>query len=312
MDDTTATGTKGPKLDIQKEAVCLSLSLGMVRTRRRIQTEQITTDADPTLVHVAKDIFESQELQAINQHHGGIRAYLKTRCLPSPFKTGVYLIRVKLVSEVMDAMKNFEASERELIERFMTFYERVYATRDNIESPWRVKLGSLYDARDYPAPSVLKRAFKFSTQIWEIGTPGSLRAIDRALYEREAAKMANVWEEAKQSITTVLLTEFKDLTTRMSERLEVGADGKPKVFRDSVVNNLQEWLDVFEKRNLTDDENLIGLVTQARQLISGIDPKTIRTSEGLKQEMSDAMKSLTAQIEQAIVEVPGRQIDLED
>jgi hypothetical protein len=300
------------KIDLQKEAVCLSVKLGMLRTKRRIQTEQIITDADKEMVHVAKSILESPELQAIDRWHGQVRSYLKSRCLPSPFRHGVYLIRLTLVSEVMEKLGEFERGQKELIETFMTYYTGVYEQRTDANSPLRQRLQSLYDPSDYPAPERVRRAFRFETQLWEIGTPGALKSLDRALYERELAKMQNVWDEARNAITQVLLKEFRDMTKRLADRLTPGEDGKPKVFRDSLVGNLQEWLDVFDQRALTDDDDLVALVQKARALISGIKPDTIRESEGLKAEVAQEMQLITERLDACIVEKPGRLIDLDD
>jgi hypothetical protein len=98
----------------------------------------------------------------------------------------------------------------------------------------------------------------------------------------------------------------------MADRLAPGEDGKPKIFRDTLVSNLQEWLDVFDKRALTDDQELIDYVKKARAMVSGIKPETVRESESLKAELASEMKNLTANLDKAIVERPGRMIQLED
>lgn len=306
---TTAT-TARP--NIQRDAVCLAVKMGQARTRKRISTGSISTDADQSLVHVSKDIYESEELKAVNQHHGEVHAYLRSRCLPSPFKSGVYLLRLTLVEEVMHKLEEFEAKDKALIDAFLAFYAGIYERRHDETSEMRTRLGSLYDPLDYPRPDRLRAAFKFDTQLWEIGTPGSIRAIDRALYEREAAKMENVWEEAKKSITQVLLAEFRNMTDRLADRLTVGADGKAKVFRNSLVGNLQEWLDVFDKRALTDDATLIAMVKRARALIAGVDPETLRDSAALATEVSEGMQEITKSLDEVIIERPGRMIDLEE
>jgi hypothetical protein len=300
-----------PKLDIQKEAVCLSLKLGMLRTRRRVDTGSIQTDADPEMVHVSKDILESAELKAVEQYRDSIKKYLKARCLPSPFRSGVYLIRLTLVDEAMKFLTDAEGQDKKNIATFMDFYRLHYMKRHE-DNPMSAKLGSLYRGSDYPDPKKVEQAFIFEVQLWELSTPGSLRTIDRALYEREKAKMDNVWEQAQQQITQVLLTEFRDMTARMAERLAVPPDGKPKVFRDSLVGNLQEWLDLFEKRDLAKDEDLQKLVVQARAMVSGLKPEVIRDSEALRTEIATEMQKITAQLDQAIVERPGRKIELDE
>jgi hypothetical protein len=312
MTTTPEQAGQPQRLNIQKEAVCLSLKLGMLRTRRRISTSQITTDADPTMVHVSKDILESDELKNINRHHGDIRSYLRSRCLPSPFRSGIYLLRLALIQEVLEQLNVFERQNGGLVTRFMVFYQKVHAERNDPSSPFREKLGSLYSAEDYPDPKIVGQAFRFETQLWELSTPGALRTIDRALYEREAAKMQNVWESARQQITQVLLQEFRDLTTRMAERLTPSPDGTTRVFRDSLVGNLQEWLDIFDKRALTDDQELVSFVQKARAMVSGIKPELIRDSDGLRADLARDMQALSRQIDVAIVTQPGRVLELDN
>lgn len=301
------------KLDIQKEAICLNLKFGRLGTRRKIRTSQIQTDADPEMVHVSKDILESDQLkQVIRYRSSVIKNYLNARCLPSPFRSGVYLIKLTMIEDVMKKMKEFEAQDWINVQIFLEFYERVYAQRHDSDSDFAQKLGTLYNAQDYPHPSKVKDAFTMQVQLWELSTPGSLRTIDRALYEREAAKMQNVWKEAQAQITQVLLTEFRDMTARMAERLQSAPDGKPKVFRDSLVGNLQEWLDLFEKRDLSNDEQLMGFVNQARAMVNGLKPDAIRETTELREEIAQEMQKITNQLDQAIVERPGRRIEWEE
>ena len=300
------------KMQIEKEAICLSLKLGRLRTRRKVNTSSVETDADPEMVHVAKDILESKELDAIRQFHGEIKRYIRARALPSPFRKGIHLLRLAMVKDVMTQLDAYEGRFWQLVETFMAYYATVHAQRHDPNSPLAKQLGSLYEASDYPDPKKVKRAFQFEVQLWELATPGALRTLDRALYEREAEKMQNVWEDAKQQITQVLLSEFRKLTARMAESLTPGPDGKPKRIYDSLVGNLEEWLDLFDKRSLTNDKDLLAYVKQVRAMVSGIKPDTLRESEDLRKEIAEEMQKVTANLDKAIEERPGRCIDLDD
>ena len=302
------------KMDIQKEAVCLCLKLGRIQTRKKAETSAIQTDAQPELVHVSKVLFECDELKAIISHQDKVSAYIKARSLPSPFKTGVYLIRLSLVTEVMDWLEKQEAEQTRLVEAFMVFYDKLYAERHDPQSAWALKLASLYQPGDYPAPKRVKESFRFETQLWELSTPGALKAMDRALYQKELEKMQNVWEGAKAQIVQVLLGEFKKMTARMADRLAPGDDGKPKQFRamDSATKAFQQWLDLFDKRDLTNDEELTGLVNQARAMVQGLDPEEIRSNDVLRTEIAEEMGKLTKEVEKCIITKPARRIDLEE
>ena len=297
---------------IQDNAVCLSIQLGRPHTRRRVSNEAITTDAESRLVHVAKDIYESANLDAIAKHQASVYTYLRQRCLPSPFRRGIYLLSVKSVRNVMSQLQEFMAYQNQLIEEFLLWYAPIFDSRFDTDNPRAKALGSLYNPYDYPEPDRLRQAFSFEVQLWELNTPGKLQAIDMDLYRKEYEKMEATWNDAKDQITNVLLEEFKRMTSAMVERLTPNEDGTPKVFKNSLVGNLQDWLSIFDQRTLTDDTELVELVNKARGLVAGITPDQLRNSDTLKAQLSGEMQTITKALDSAIVDKPGRRISLED
>jgi hypothetical protein len=146
-----------------------------------------------------------------------------------------------------------------------------------------------------------------------MSTPASkLSAIDRELFVRESEKMQNVWDSASQTINAVLLEELRKLTGHLAEKLQPGIDGKGKTFRNSTVTKLTEWLDLFNARNLADDQELVSVVERARALITGVDPENIRDSEALRSQLATDFQAITKEVDQAIIARPIRSISIED
>lgn len=314
--------------NLQQNAVLLSVKRGRLRTRRRISSNAVQSDADPGVLYVAKEILESKELDAINQHDAQIGNYLSKICLPGPFKAGMYLLPVRLIEPTIKRLDEAARERDVMVEDFMAWYERAYRYAQADEElaaalvaedaayaefkAWRDRLGSLWTPSDFPTPQQVREKFVFDVQVLELQTPGKLKAISKELYQRELAKMQNVWEGASEKITSVLMEEFQKLTAHMAERLTADQDGKPKVFRDSLVKNMVEWFDLFDARNLANDEQLKALVERARRTILGIDVETIRDSEGLRADLSKEFQAITAELDRAIIERPARKLDLED
>lgn len=315
MDDTTTlTATLDPinpvvqpasATGIQRDSVILYLSIGRLRTRRRISSSTVQSDIDPDMLHVSKDILQSPELQEIAHHDSEVRNWIRARCLPSPFsKKGLLLLPIRLIEPVMARLTAKREERQALIEKFILAYE-------HCKTAAIAKLGSAYDATDYPAEEAVRRTFFFDVQMWELNAPGKLAAVSQELYRQELVKMENMWTQASNTVTNVLLTEFRKLTNHLSDRMSEGIDGKKKVFRDSVVTNLTEWLDLFQVRNLTNDEQLMTIVEKAKRLISGLDPAELRESEDLRKHLSVEFSKLTTQIDSAIIDGPSRAIDLD-
>ena len=73
--------SKAPRMF--ENAVGLSLALTRLGTRRKVRTERIQTDADNEMVHVSKDIIDSDAHRAIIQHDNALKLWLKERpCRP--------------------------------------------------------------------------------------------------------------------------------------------------------------------------------------------------------------------------------------
>jgi len=103
-----------------------------------------------------------------------------------------------------------------------------------------------------------------------------------------------------------------ELVKHARERLEPGPDGKPKVFRNSLVKNIDEFLDTFQMRNIADDTELAGLVSQMRSLAAGVVPADLRTSDSLRRPWAAELGRIETSISSMIVEKPSRQIRFAD
>lgn len=295
-----------PMSPIQRDAVILYLSVGRLRTRKKLSSTAVQSDISPDMLHVSKEILQSKELKAISQHDTEVRNWIRARALPSPFsKKGLLILPVRLAEAVWEKLAAAGKARQELVEIFMGSYRERQKEAE-------LKLGSGYDETDYPDETAVRQTFFFEVQMMELHAPGRLKAVSRELYQREAEKMANMWTEASRAVTGALLQEFRKMTAHITDRLTPDAEGKPKIFRDSAVDNLVEWMDLFKTRNLTNDADLVEVVDRAKELISGIDAETLRNSKGLRHQLATDFQGLTDRIDAAIINAPIRSIDLDE
>lgn len=314
---------------LQKKAIVVSLSIGRLRTTRRVSSNSVQSDADPEMLHVSKTILESKELKAVGAIDMDIVMYLRGLCLPSPFKSGMYLLPIDLLDRVSKRLDEMATERKQSVDAFMAMYEKAKALVDAeypdgkepivaADSPEsailnaKKSLGSLFDPADYPPVDEVRKRFVLDYQFLELNTPGSLKTVNKDLYEKELKKMENVWADASEKVVAVLLEEFREMTRHMAERLAPNEDGTPKVFRSTLITKMQGWLDVFDARNLTNDAELKSLVTKARQMIAGVDPDTIRSGDVLRKELSEEFRSMTEQLDQAIVDLPSRRLRIDE
>jgi hypothetical protein len=298
-----------PKGSIVDRSVCLSLELRRLGTRRRVASDAVQTDADPEMISVSKEILESEVLDKIKSLDGEIRDYVNRRTVPgmSLFRAGCYLVRTEIVAEIDAKLERYAERRQELVDLFMEEYED-RMSRDECERDEARRLGSLYDATDYKSAEKVRRTFSMETRYIAFSTPDKLASISSDIYQREQDKGIRAIHDATVEITNIIRAEFAELVDHAVDKLTVAPGEKPKVFRDSLIGNIESFLDTFADRNLADDADLADLVARARSLVR--DPKDLRDIPSLRASVAESFTAIKATLDTMIVDKPARKIAL--
>lgn len=287
-------------LTLQETTVLLSLTLGTIGTSRQKPQAAVDTDADQRLLKVTAQLLESATLREIRQHDTTTRALVYQVALPSPLRSGTYLLPVSLAPRVVRLLES-RAAERALqVEQFASEYEECLAQAAS-------RLRSLFDRRDYPSADRVRDEFVMQWQLFTLALPDSLPA-NMASEARRTLKAA--WEQAAADIANALRGELADLVAHMAERLQIGPDGKPRIFRDSLVDNLRQFLADVDARNVIDDRELAALCDRARRLLDGVAPDALRTDMGLRERIRADMAAIRSAID--TLPAPERRVRFDD
>lgn len=84
--------------------------------------------------------------------------------------------------------------------------------------------------------------------------------------------------------------------------------GKPKVFRDSAIENLTEFFQRFRELNVRSNEQLDSLVTDAQRIVRGVEPQALRDNAGLRQHVATEMSRVQSVLDGMLVDRPRRNI----
>jgi len=296
-------GQETPNLD--DVTVCLVLDFHRWGVRRKVDAHQVETDADRALLAVSKRILDSPEYDAIVQHDGKTRAWVEARALPSLLKKGIWRLPVALVEET-DVYLTTRAAERSrLVDELRAAYPiRLQETQ--------ARLSSLADG-DLPTADEVAGKFSIAWKYISYGTPTTLQRLAPALFARERQKAAVQWQEATEEIRTVLRESMAELVTHLAERLSgTREDGRPKIFRDTAVTNLTEFLDLFQARNVTDDSELAALVARAHDLLYDVHPQRLRNNDALRGAVAQSMSQIKATLDTMLMDRPRRHIALDE
>ena len=290
-------------VDLARKTVCIKVRLSRMGNTRQVSTSHIEADADKDLLRVSKHLVDSAELKAIGRFDGEIRRYLYNICLP--FEIGIHLLPIAALEQVEQRLRQFAVDRAELVKAFLAAYPSLCVDAAK-------RLRGLYNPTDYPSGEDVAREFGFSWQYVSFGVPDQLKGISQEVWEQEREKAALRMAEASSEIQQVLRETMAKLIQHMADRLKTGGDDKPLRFKESTVSNLVEFLANFEFRNVTDDTELQGLVTEARGLLQGINADDLRTTGELRTKVQQGMAGIAAQLDTMLMRAGGRKFRFDE
>lgn len=289
----------------------LSLTLGLPGVTRKADKSKIDTqDADPAMIGVSKEILDSDIYRRIKSLDGEVRRWVGANSLPAVgLKRGVYAVPVGLLENVETALERFRAQRMDLVAQFLADYPaRVEDARE--------RLGGQFQQRDYPDRERMQSAFTWGIRYLSFGVPEGLEGVNKVVYERERQKAEAAWQETLDEWRKVLRVSFADLVDHCADKLSGGRmeNGvvKPKIFRDSMVANIKEFLATFEARNVVNDGELADLVAKAKALTDGVDAEVLRDDARTRAMVGEGFREIKTKLDTMIVDRPVRKITFEE
>ncbi len=218
--------------------------------------------------------------------------------LPYP-EPGIRLIR-------QQDMTTFDVQMTTLCAELDEAVETLDAHFSELKSAARERLGRLFNPADYPA--TLCGLFEIAWDYPSVEPPEYLRHLSPALYEQETQRITARFDEAVRLAEEAFTSELARLVSHLSERLSGSEDGKPKIFRDSAIENLTEFFDRFRHLNVRSSAQLDELVGQAQRIVRGVAPQELRDSANLRQHVATELAGVQAVLDGLLVDRPRRNI----
>ena len=172
-------------------------------------------------------------------------------------------------TEIMDGFRERIVRERA---RFIEDYD------DNIDQA-RLDLGKLFRIEDYPSKEALRGKFAIRYRISPVEDAEQFMAkLATDDVDRVKRDIEQQIEERLHGAVGDLYRRFGEAVERVSQRLQEDENGKPLVFRDSMIENIRELVDVVPRLNIFGDDELARLCEQVKDKIASVDPDTLRPS----------------------------------
>ena len=305
LTDPVVRPSTAPSQRLRTTTAAVRVSLRWLGTRKTLTADQKSLAAD---VFGAEGAFLSAGKKLLDTKHPAFRAvsgvknrilsYWKSVSLPYP-EPGVRLIRQDRIDRFDAQMTEFQEALDEAIRHLDEHYAQLKSTARN-------RLGSLYNPLDYPQS--LDGMFQVSWDFPSVEAPDYLRQLNPDLYRQECERVAARFDEAVRLAEQAFMEELQQLAAHLTERLTGQTDGKPKVFRDSAVNNLKEFFERFRQLNVRNNEQLDEVVEMCQRMVGGLQPQLLRDNQGLRQQVATQLGQVRNLLDDLLVDRPRRNI----
>jgi hypothetical protein len=293
---------------IAANAVLVTVSIHSFGIRRqagaRLDVSKSGEKIDESILSIGKKLIDSTTWDEIASLDGSFRREVEKRALPSRYRRGTWLLPIRLLDWFEEEVEVFRAERNTLVDQLCSEYAAL------VEDA-RVKLASLFDRRQYPPVEVVRDCYRIDTQYEAPSVPKALESLAPDIFRRESRKLRASMEEAAQETRMALRRGLQDLVANLQDKL-TDEPGKRKVLTKAAVENLQEWLSLFDDRDITNDSELAALVERCKRLMAGVDRDLLATDAAVQREVKAGFAQVTSKMSGMVEAAPVRRFKFSD
>ena len=271
------------KVNISSAALLVEVSISSWSARKldKKVTEEVNLNkgASRSASRTNKNLLaDDEKLEAINKYAANFRNWLYNETLPWS-NSGLRLIPTAKFFDFKTQLDKHKTEFETMVADFVTEYPNRIAAQ-------AFKLGTMFDRSEYPDQYDIATKFKFGYCFSPVPEAGHfLVDLGEEMDKELRAEYEKAYEERVNVAMKDLWTRLKDSLDRIAERLSVGEDGKTKIFRDSMIDNVLDLCGMLRELNVTSDPNLEKARREVEMLLAGVAPDELRKSEEIRKDV---------------------------
>jgi len=149
-------------------------------------------------------------------------------------------------------------------------------------------LGQLYADADYPTESEVGNKFRIDMAVFPVPSTDFRCQI-------ASDELSRIQQDVEARVADAQATAMKEVWTRLYDRVKHMAEklADPKsIFRDTLVENLQEQCTMLSRLNFMDDPNLEALRQQVEGTLASHHPDALRNDPDLRRDTAAEAKAI--------------------
>lgn len=278
-------------ITLASSATLVELGISVWTARKLDKTASTTVtainNAASGMANVNKKLLDCDELTALQKFAEAARTSHRNMTLPWS-DSGLRMLPTSKLFDYTKAMTALEAEFNKMVDRFLNKYEwEINAVQ--------VKLGDMFNPHEYPSLDKVRSKFDFRMNYIPLPEAGDFR-VDvgneaEAMLKEQYAKF---YEAQLTRAMNDIWSRAHEVLSRMSDRLDYGSNEQKKVFRDTLVSNVVDLIDIMDSMNVTGDPNMQLQQRKLKLAMQGITPEALREDAHLRLETKRAVDAALA------------------
>lgn len=278
--------------DLSQRAVLVKLSVSQWTARkydkRVTQEVAVSHGVQSDAGRYNKVLIESTEIKKVAKATNAARTYFYTNTLPWSDE-----YRIRPTQGYLEFMNGLGECKSEFEDRVVEFC----GMYSDLQTKARLTLKGMYNPGDYPSPENLGKKFDFSVSVLPLAGAKDFRIdLSKEQVEQMGAHLEKQNAKAVKAAMKTAWTRLHDAVTHMADKLS----GKKTVFRNSLVDNLEELTKILPVLNITDDPELAKVCDEISHSLCGYDPDTLRKDDIARNKTGKSAKKISKTIEKVL------------
>ena len=278
-------------ISIGSSAMLVELNISTWTARKldkKVSAEvDVAKGAKTSAVNVNKNLLAGTGfLDTITKYAANARAWHLSQTLPWS-DNGQRLLPVSNFISYKEQLGKLNENFDALVGKFIEAYP-------NLVSAAAFQLGDLFNRDEYPEADAIARKFKFSYNFFPVPQAGDFRVDIGEEARKEIEASCNSLSNSRiESAMKDAWSRLHEHLLRMSERLDYDEVADKKIFRDTLVENAVELVDMLRHFNITRDASMEQARLALHDAIHGYEASDLRENfvarEAVKRKVDDIL-----------------------
>jgi len=277
------------RIDLRSRAMLVVLHLSAFTCRKYDRkASKDTIDANNAQADAGrfnKKLIDTEKyLKPITKLQGEIRQFHYDNTLP--WSEGHRVLNCSHHEHYAGAMNTYIDKHDRLVETFVEVWPQAVQEASEL-------LGGMFKPGEYPPADIVRRKFDVVFDITPLPDAEDFRVeLPQYVIDRTARRIEETYQAALNDAHKRLTGAIKDI----AEKLPAWLSGQQKSFKDTLITNLEDIIELMPALNINNDPNLTFLASMAKRKLACYDPKLLREDKAEAQKVAQEAKNILARM----------------